>query len=88
MIPLGFQDAVGQNFGWLIERAKKEKEREKLWRDEFVILFFEEDRWTWLKKICWLGKNERHCRTILKNDFGKFYWFWYEMLIVISWKYS
>ncbi len=29
MIPLSFQDAVGQNFGWLKERAKKEKEERK-----------------------------------------------------------
>ena len=36
VIPLWFQVAVGQNFGWLKERAKQEK----LWRDGFVNLFF------------------------------------------------
>ncbi len=29
VIPLGFQDAVGQNFGWLKERAKRETIWEK-----------------------------------------------------------
>jgi hypothetical protein len=40
VIALGFQNAVGQNFGWLKERAKTEKEERK---NEFVNLFFREN---------------------------------------------
>ncbi len=64
MIPLWFQDAVGQNFGWLKERAKKEKEERKWEKNcegmNLLIYFFEEDRWTCLKEICWLGKTKKH----------------------------
>jgi len=87
---VGFQDAVGQNFGWLNERSKEEKENERKIVKGWICsyYFFEEDRWNCLKEICWLEKNEKLCRTILKTHFGKFYWFWYEMLIVILRKYS
>jgi hypothetical protein len=35
VIALWFQDAVGQNFGWLKERAKTEKEERKTVKEWF-----------------------------------------------------
>ncbi len=61
VIPLRFQDAVGQNFGWLKERAKTEKEERKSVKEWICYYFFEEDRWICLKEICWLGKDENDC---------------------------
>ncbi len=52
VIALGFQDAVGQNFGWLKERAKKRKKREKVWRNELVIIFLKKtDESVWKKFV-------------------------------------
>ncbi len=58
VIALRFQDAVGQNFGWLKERAKKEKNCEGM---NLLLFVFEEDRWICLKEISWLGKDENDC---------------------------
>ncbi len=52
VIALWFQDAVGQNFGWLKERAKKRKKREKVWRNEFVIILLKKtDESVWKKFV-------------------------------------
>ncbi len=61
VIALRFQDAVGQNFGWLKERAKTKKEERKTVNEWICYYFIEEDRWICLKEICWLGKYENDC---------------------------
>jgi hypothetical protein len=44
VIPLGFHVAVGQNVGWLNERAKNEKRERNCQWIKFLIDFFEEER--------------------------------------------
>ncbi len=41
VIPLGFQDAVGQNVGWLKERAKKEEKKKENERKNCSCVGFE-----------------------------------------------
>jgi hypothetical protein len=79
VIALWFQDAVGQNFGWWNERAKKEKEKRKIVKKWICYYFFEEGKWTCLKETSLLTDNEKHCRMIVEIPFGSFVWFWDEI---------
>ncbi len=44
VIPLGFHVAVGQNVGWLNERAKNEKKKRNCHWIKLLIDFFKEER--------------------------------------------